>query len=260
MSGWIKLHRKIQEHWLFNFNEPDKAMAFIDLVLSASYSDTSILIKGRLYKIGRGQFLVSQSTLQKRWKWSQNKVARFLKLLENDQIISVEADERTSIITICNYKEYQSNERTDERTDGSAGERTANVQANDIQEYKNNKEVKNKKRSAKSTDFEPSTKLTYSDRCFEIFWKQVEKKGSDKSAAKKAFEKYTQGKTDDEIDFVLNVICHFYELYIQSNPDLLLPENKKYIKAAATWLNSAPWRVELDAYAEFKREYYGATE
>jgi len=117
--------------------------------------------------------------------------------------------------------------------------------------------IDKKKRSAKSSDFEPSAKLTYSQRCFDIFWKEVEKRKTGKPEALKAFEKYTVGKSDDDIDFILNVICHWYDLYLSEDETRLLPENKKYIKSAAAWLNSAPWRSEPEAYAEFKRNYYG---
>lgn len=118
------------------------------------------------------------------------------------------------------------------------------------------REDKKRKRTAKSADFEPSAKLTFPQKCFEVFWKEVEKKGTDKAGALKAFEKYTAGKTDDEVDFVLNVICHWYDLYLQEDESRLLPENKKYLKSAAAWLNSAPWRAEPQAYADFKRRYY----
>lgn len=122
-----------------------------------------------------------------------------------------------------------------------------------------NREDKKRKRTAKSADFEPSAKLTFSQKCFEVFWKEVEKKGTDKAGALKAFEKYTAGKTDDEVDFVLNVICHWYDLYLQEDESRLLSENRKYLKSAAAWLNSAPWRADHQAYAEFKRRYYEET-
>ena len=257
MSGWIKLHRSIQDHFIYDFSEPDKALAWIDILLSASYSDGKVKIKSKVFTVQKGQWLVSQVTLQKRWKMSQNKVKRLLKMLENDSMISVLTNELTSIITICNFSNYQEGERAVEQSDERAVERTTDEQSNDIQRSKEYKEVKNKRRSAKSSDFEPSAKLTYSQRCFDIFWKEVEKRGTGKPEALKAFEKYTVGKTDDEIDFILNVICHWYDLYLAEDESRLLPENKKYIKSASAWLNSAPWRSEPEAYAEFKRNYFG---
>lgn len=257
MSGWIKLHRKIQEHWVFSFDEPDKTLAFIDIVLSASYADNAVMIKGRTYHVKRGQFLASQTTLQRRWKWSQNKVSRFLNLLKKEGVIDLQTDERTSIISVCNYSEYQSSERADESANERAVERASNEQSNDTIR---NKELKKKRRVSKSADFEPSGKQTFSEKCFEVFWKEVEKRGTGKPDALKAFEKYTAGKTDDEIEYILNVVCHWYELYLMEDETRLLPENKKYLKSAAAWLNSAPWRVDPQAYAEFKRNYYGVSD
>ena len=164
MSGWIKLHRKIQDHWLFSFSEPDKALAFIDLVLSASFDNGTVMIKGRTYHIKRGQFLVAQTTLQKRWKWSQNKVKRFLNLLKNERMVDIETDERASIITICNYSDYQGGERAVERPNERAGERTVeratDEQSNDIKrskELQEGKEVKKKDNSQQADRFTPPT-------------------------------------------------------------------------------------------------------
>lgn len=145
MSGWIKLHRKIQEHWVFSFDEPDKTLAFIDIVLSASYADNVVMIKGRTYHIKRGQFLASQVTLQKRWKWSQNKVSRFLNLLKKEGVIDLIADERTSIISVCNYSEYQGGESAGERSNERAVERATNEQSNNTirsKELQEGKELK----------------------------------------------------------------------------------------------------------------------
>ena len=107
MAGWICLHRDIQEHWLFNFDEPDKYMAWTDLLLSANHEDRKFMIKGQLIECKRGQVAMSQVTLSKRWKWSRPKVQRFLELLKNDGMISIKGDHLTTVISICNYSAYQ---------------------------------------------------------------------------------------------------------------------------------------------------------
>ncbi len=128
MSGWICLHRALRDHFLFDFNEPDKALAWIDLLLSANHKEQTVKIKGRPFVVGRGQLCMSQVTLQQRWKMSQNKVKRFLMLLKSEGMIDVQTNDLTTIITICNYENYQDIERADERTgersDGRAGERS----------------------------------------------------------------------------------------------------------------------------------------
>lgn len=200
MSGWIKLHRKIQDHWLFSFSEPDKALAFIDLVLSASYKDHTFAIKGRIYEVKKGQFLVSQITLQKRWKWSQNKVSRFLKLLKNERMVDVITDDRTSIITICNYKEYQEDERTVERTDERTHERpverTTNEQSNDIQESKESKQGKELKKKENSQQADDVLMI------FDYWCSVMGKTGNAKLTAKReksVLKRLSEGYTVDHI-------------------------------------------------------------
>lgn len=123
MSGWIKLHRSLKDHFLFDFNEPDKALAWIDLLLSANHKEQTVKIKGRSFVVGRGQLCMSQVTLQQRWKMSQNKVKRFLILLKSEGMIDVQTNDLTTLITICNYDSYQDDERTDERANGRTDER-----------------------------------------------------------------------------------------------------------------------------------------
>ncbi|CAG22436.1 hypothetical protein [Photobacterium profundum] len=119
MSGWVKIHRSLREHFLYSFDEPDKSLAWIDLLLSASYEDSKVMVKGRVVCVSRGQFFTSQSALQKRWGMSQNKVKRFLRMLEAEQMVIVEANVLYTIITICNYSDFQDSDQV--------GERTANV-------------------------------------------------------------------------------------------------------------------------------------
>ena len=42
-----------------------------------------------------------------RWGWSNSKVIKFLKTLENDSIIHVKSDTKKTVITIVNYSVYQ---------------------------------------------------------------------------------------------------------------------------------------------------------
>lgn len=146
--GWICLHRDIQEHWLFNFDEPDKFMAWIDLLMSANHEDNKFMIKGRIIECKRGQIAMSQLTLQKRWKMSQNKLKRFLVLLKNEGMIDFETNDVTTIITICNYSKFQDIERTDERPLGRADERSTDEQADDKQQCKQLNNVNKKKKDS----------------------------------------------------------------------------------------------------------------
>lgn len=142
MSGWIKLHRDIQSHWIYSFDEPDKSLAWIDLLLLASHAGGSFMVKGKLIEYKRGQIAISQITLQKRWRMSQNKVKRLLELLKKQSMIDFKTNELTTIITICNYSSFQDDERTDGRPLERPVERATNDQSNDIIRMKERKECK----------------------------------------------------------------------------------------------------------------------
>lgn len=148
MSGWACLHRSIDSHWIFDFNEPDKALAWIYLLVMANHKDQDIMIKGRVLRCKRGQLVRSQITLQNKFKWSQNKLKRFLKLLKNERMIDYETNDLTTIITICNYDKYQENyicadDQTNEQADDQTNEaRTTNNNVKQIIDISTNVDIR----------------------------------------------------------------------------------------------------------------------
>lgn len=247
MSGWIKLHRSIQDHFIYDFAEPDKAMAWIDILLSASYAVSKVKIKSRLFTVQKGQWLVSQVTLQKRWKMSQNKVKRLLKLLENDGMITVLTNELTSIITICNYSDYQNDERASEQPSGRAVERAADEQSNDIQrskEYKEDKEVKTNVDSGES----PAEQEDYLETEFNRFWRNYPNPKA-KQPAKKAFLKLLKGKTIGKVKFNVDMILSYHFDCIERGD---IGADKLH---AATLLNQKRWEDNPDFIEQFKQDW-----
>ena len=105
MSGWIKIHREISEHWIFQ--DAEKFKWWIDLIIMASHEEHKTVINGSLAYLQRGQLSVSLSFLSARWSRSKEKVLNFLKLLESDQMITRKSDRKMTVITICNYDSYQ---------------------------------------------------------------------------------------------------------------------------------------------------------
>lgn len=129
-AGWIKLYRKIFNNPLY-FTEPfTRSSAWIDLILLANHKENYIIKRGIKVPVKRGQIGFGIDTLAKRWKWSRGKVERFLKLLENEEQIVRQNDNVTSLISILNYDEYQSNDKANEIPNDDANE-CANDTAND---------------------------------------------------------------------------------------------------------------------------------
>ncbi len=142
-QGWIKLHRRIQDCFLWEEKPYDKARAWIDMLLSAAYHDKKI---GDTVKLNKGSFVTSAVKLAERWGWSRNKVNSFLAMLESEQMIHTTRTSRGTAITIVNYEKYQvcgTAESTTESTAESTTESTAESTTESTQKknYKNDKNV-----------------------------------------------------------------------------------------------------------------------
>ena len=164
-SGWIKLYRQLQDCWIWLDKEPfDKRSAWVDLLLTANHSDKKILFNGELITVKRGQILTSVRKLSAKWKWSVNKVYRFLKLLEDDEMLQKESDKDRTLLTIENYSIFQcceyTNENSNGNTSGNSDEYTSETPTEtptntptehkqECKEYKNDKNVKNEKKERK---------------------------------------------------------------------------------------------------------------
>lgn len=126
MQGYIKIHRKIQECWLWQ-DKFSKGQAWIDLLLRANHKDNKICINGELINIPRGTFFTSIEKLKEAWKWDRKTVMSFLTLLENDNMIVQERTPKGTTLTIVNYEVYQDNNFSlDTQTDNTMDRGTDN--------------------------------------------------------------------------------------------------------------------------------------
>lgn len=141
MSGWIKIHRSITDHWLYNEKRVySKLEAWYDLLLNVNYCDAKTIIKGKLFEVKRGQSIMSLESWGKRWNWDKSKVRRFFNLLQNDSMIVLVCDNITTQLTICNYDSYQAERNADE-TQTKHKRNTDEIQTKPIKESKEIKKV-----------------------------------------------------------------------------------------------------------------------
>ena len=109
MAGWIKISREIEDHWLWQ--DAERMRWWIDMLFMASWEDKKVIEDTHLITIKKGQFIASVAFLCKRWGKSNKTIIKYLKLLEEDEMICREVLHRqTPIITICNYDKYQCND------------------------------------------------------------------------------------------------------------------------------------------------------
>lgn len=139
VSGWIKLHRQIRNHWVFK--NADYFKAWVVIISEVNHQSSKVLIEGELIECKRGQSINSLAT----WvsilgnDWTIQKLRTFLKLLEKDGMINTEGLRKTTRLTVCNYDSYQSEQQADNKqtTSRQQGDNTQLTTNNNV---KNNKE------------------------------------------------------------------------------------------------------------------------
>lgn len=146
--GWIKLHRKILDCFIWQDKPYDKARAWIDLLLLAMHHEKKLMDKGNVYVINRGSYFTSRIKLAERWGWSTKKVDAYLNMLEKENMVTTVRTEKGTTITIVNYDNYQLVGTTEDIAEDIAQYTTediAEVTTKDTAEDTQNKNIKNNK-------------------------------------------------------------------------------------------------------------------
>ena len=114
------------DRWL---SEPfTRGQAWVDLFGLAQHSNGFFRVRGIKVNVERGQLAYSQVTLAKRWKWSRNKVRRYLKELENNKDVEQQNNEVTTTITILKYNDWQVSNTVSDTTNDTASDTTEGQQ------------------------------------------------------------------------------------------------------------------------------------
>lgn len=153
MSGWISIHRKIKDNWIWEDKPFSKGQAWIDILLMVNHEYKKIPLGNELVEVKRGSRVTSIRQLCDRWGWSNTKVRGFLKLLEEEKMLIVKSDSKKTTLTVVNYNDYQvakdseNDTETTEKHHGNITEKsqkhTNNNDNNENNENNDNKKDKN---------------------------------------------------------------------------------------------------------------------
>jgi hypothetical protein len=137
--GFIKLHRKIQEHWIYQEKRKfSRYEAWLDLLMMANHKDNKFVFGNEMVEVKKGSFITSELKLMDRWDWGKAKLRNFLELLEKDEMIIKKSDRKKTTITICNYCIYHDYE-TENRPQTDHEQTTNRLPADTNKNEKNEK-------------------------------------------------------------------------------------------------------------------------
>ena len=147
MSGghWIKLHRKIS-NWEW-WDDVNTAHLFIHCLLRANFEDARW--HGEVVK--RGSFVTGREKLSKETGLTQQQVRTSLKKLQNTGEISVKSTNKYTVINICNYNDYQINDKHYQPTNNQQVTNNQPTNNQQVTTSKKNKEIKKNKEYISTT-------------------------------------------------------------------------------------------------------------
>lgn len=173
MNNFFPLDRKILNHWVWEDKPFSKGQAWVDLLLLANYKDKKKPIKDAVITYKRGSVNLSMVQLADRWGWDRRKVKRFLDVLSDDGMVSVNSTTYGTTITIVNYEFFNNSCTTNSTVNGttdSTTDCTTNAQPMVQQVRTTNKDNKDKE-NKDIHNVQKDTKKAEANALFEKLWK-----------------------------------------------------------------------------------------
>ena len=221
MIGWIKVHRQLTDHWIWQ--KPEYLKWWLDIIIQANIEPKKVLIKGQLLEVNRGEVIYSYETWANRWKISKSKVIRFLKMLEKDSMILLKSETITTRITICKYDTYQG-ERYDSETQVTRTRHASDTQVKPTKEYK---ELKKERIEEKYLSFEDIEDEMSKEKPLKrpYFRRMSEIHDLDEKTVKDLFKKWAVLKEGEAM--TIDKAQNSFNLYLQNNSKTLKGSTEK---------------------------------
>ena len=213
--GYVKLWRKtIDSSILYR---AELLQLFIYLLLKANYkvSEFENII------IEPGQVVVSRQSIADNLKLNPNKIYRMLKLLSKWRMIELKSNNRFTIVSICNWDNYQSLDFKNEQrsnNDRTTIEQRSNNDRTHLKKVEERKKEKNKD-------------IVLFDEFCEKYHQVTKIPMTDKASTIIKFKKLKKAEKQKAIDSIEN--------YYTSLPD------KKYCKKARTYISAKSFNDEF---------------
>lgn len=110
-KSYIKLFRKLLNSPIF---ENEKALKiWIWCLLKATHKERLQLVGQQEVNLQKGQFVFGRKKASEELKMSESTIYKYIKLLEKLQMISVNSNNKFSVITVKKWEEYQIEELKD---------------------------------------------------------------------------------------------------------------------------------------------------
>ena len=115
MKGWVKLHRKIQEHWIWADEKYLKY--FLTILLNVNHEPKKFPVGAEIFICNPGESFKGIAEWTRLFGCSKKTTIKFFKMLEKDEIILTKTvgkgNRRKHLLSVVNWEEYQQTETED---------------------------------------------------------------------------------------------------------------------------------------------------
>ena len=226
MSGAVNVARSIFDHAVFADEPKTEREAWIWLIMEASWKPRTRRVGAVVVETQRGQLAASVRFLASAWKWTAPKVQRYLKRLEKMEMIRAQADTGVTVITICNYDQYQH---------GGQASDTAPIQSRYTSDTNEKKEVirEEGKKDANASSRSPAPKPVR----FDEFWGCYPHRDGNKRKRKEAVAAYVKAMRNGASE--QQIIDGARRAH--TDPSV----KRGYARDPVSWLNQEGWTDEI---------------
>lgn len=106
-DGFYLMHRGWLENPALDGDAYCRRAAWAWLIDRARWQEGAVRALGKTVSLNRGQLTFALRYLASAWGWSEAKVRRFLKTLQEHGMVSICSELGQVVITVCNYDDYQ---------------------------------------------------------------------------------------------------------------------------------------------------------
>lgn len=208
MAGWVKLHRSITDHWVFE--DAEFFRCWMLMIMDANHQTKKHMFNGSLMTIERGQFIFGLEAYNRKTGMTIARLRRLLSMLETEGMINRQKTNKFSLISIVKYEDYQSDDR----------QKTSKTQADDKpiatpKECKELQEGKNKDIKPPAIVFNPTESVPQgvnSESWLEwVDYRKKAKKRISEAAAKKQFKMLLEYPESVQAEIINTSITNDYQ-------------------------------------------------
>lgn len=226
MEGWIKLHRKVLDNPIV-CKDSDHIAVWMYILLNATHKEYPVVFSGNKIILQPGQLITGRKVIAEKFKISESKVQRILKVFESEQQIEQQNGNKNRLISILSWSEYQSSEQQDEQLLNN--KRTTTEQQLNTNKNVRTKEGEEQKKERKKKDTYPEL--------FEEFWNTYPRRVEKSNAVIKWNAQINKGVDPQQII----TSAYNYMIYVSAEGT-----ETKYMKHPKTFLNGDTWKEFLN--------------